>query len=97
MPKEALLHKQVSTAQFERWMTNSVTKTLLLCLEWRRLNIRDANGEGKHVDSGNSDLTHALVHRNLGQMDSLEDVSNIEKFLDDFGMIKPPKEDPDVN
>ena len=91
-------HPQLSETQLELWLRDPVTCIFLQCLEWKRLNTRDAAGDGQIVDSSNSDLTHALIHRALGQQDVYGELQNTEEFLDEFGMIDyppPPEENKD--
>ncbi len=61
---------QITQDQFDIWLTSPVTIAYLKCLEWKRLDTRDAAGEGKLVDSTSADLTHAMIHRALGQQDA---------------------------
>ena len=96
MPKE-VEHKQVTEAQVEIWLTNPVTLTLLQCLEWNRLDSRDAAGSGTLVDSSSADLTHALLHRNLGQQDAYRECEDPVQIFEHYEMIdhppQPEKED----
>ena len=94
MAKE-LEHDQVTETQVEIWLAGSVTKTFLQCLEWRRLDTRDAAGSGALIDSSSADLTHALLHRALGKQDAYTEAQHCETMLDHYQMIfHPPEEEP---
>lgn len=95
MPKE-VEHAQVTEAQLEIWLAGAVTKTFLRCLEWKRLDTVDAAGTGKLIDSSSADLTHALLHRALGQQDAYTEAQRCEQMLDFYEMIfhpPPPEEE----
>lgn len=94
MPEE-VKHSQVTEAQVELWMANPVTKAALECFEWLRQDTADQAGTGKLVDSGNADMTHAMLHRALGQQDSLATCQDPIGLLDRYVMIlhPPPEED----
>lgn len=86
---------QVTEPQVEIWLANSVTKTFMKCLAWKCLDVRDAAGSGTLVDSSSADLTHALLHRALGQQDAYTEAQKPEELMDHFEMIfhPPPKEE----
>ena len=65
-----------------------VTKSLMRCMNWKRKDIRDQAGTGSIVDSSNADLTHALVHRALGQQDVCKEFKDPAKILEHYGMIE---------
>lgn len=89
-----LEHPQVTEAQVELWLASPVTKTFLRCLEWKRLDTVDAAGSGKLIDSSSADLTHALLHRSLGQQDVYYECGRPEPMLDFYEMIfHPPEEE----
>lgn len=90
MPKE-VEHPQVTEVQVALWLAEPTTRTFLQCVEWKRLDTRDAAGSGEIVDSSNSDLTHALIHRALGQQDVFQEIQNPESILDHYGMIDHPE------
>jgi len=94
LPKEVEF-PQVTEAQVELWQASPVTKTFLQCLEWKRLDNVDSAGTGKLVDSSSADLTHALLHRSLGQQDAYTEAQRTEQLLDFYEMIfhPPPEEE----
>lgn len=67
---QKLAEPQITQDQYDLWLTNPVTIAFLKCLEWKRLDIRDALGNGALTDSSNADLNHALTHRYLGEQDA---------------------------
>ena len=94
MAKEPPRHPQVTEDQVEIWLANPVTKTLLQCFQWKFEDTRDAAGTGKLVDSGNADLTHAMLHRALGQQDIWQEAQQVEAVLEHYEMVfHPPPED----
>ena len=93
MPKEVKF-SQVTEAQVELWLASPVTKIFQQCLEWKRLDIVEAAGTGKLIDSSSADLTHALLHRSLGQQDAYTAGQRCEDLLDFYEMIfHPPEEE----
>lgn len=96
MAKESPRHPQVAPELIELWLAHPVTKVLLECLEWKRLDIQDAAGNGELVDSSNADLTHAVIHRALGQQDAYREMSDpylVRGILEHYGMIIEPEEE----
>ena len=88
--------RQVTEAQVELWLASPVTRALLQCLEWKRLDTVDAAGTGKLTDSSSADLTHALLHRALGQQDVYYECARPEAMLEFYEMIfhpPPPEEE----
>ncbi|MGI9250910.1 MAG: hypothetical protein ACR2PR_06900 [Pseudohongiellaceae bacterium] len=67
---QELSEPQITQDQFDIWLTSPVTVAYLKCLEYKRLDTQDAAGSGRLVDSSNADLTHAIMHRALGQQDA---------------------------
>lgn len=91
-----LQYPQLTEPQVEIWLGSAVTKTFLQCLEWKWLDCRDQAGTGVLVDSGNADMTHALLHRSLGQQDAYTEAGKPEVLLDFYEMIlhpSPPEEE----
>ena len=80
MPKEVEF-PQVTEDQVELWMASPVTKTFIQCLHWKREDTRDQAGTGVLTDSSNADLTHALLHRALGQQDGYQTAAAPEPIL----------------
>ncbi len=90
MAKE-LRHPQVPQEVVDLWLALPVTRAFLQCLEWRRLDTRDAAGDGTLVDSSNADLTHAVIHRALGQQDVYKELSDPVEILNYYDMIMEPE------
>lgn len=90
MPKE-VEHTQVTAIQVELWLADITTRKFLQCLEWKRLDTKDSAGSGEIVDSSNADLTHALIHRALGQQDVYAELQEPDTLLDFYGMIQHPE------
>ncbi|MGI9251417.1 MAG: hypothetical protein ACR2PR_09480 [Pseudohongiellaceae bacterium] len=96
MAKE-LQHPQVTDSQIEIWLTNPVTAAFFSCLQWKLEDTRDAAGSGSLTDSSSADLTHALLHRALGQQDAYADAQHAENLLEHYGMVYHiPTEDDDA-
>ena len=84
-------YPQITSDQLDLWFANPVTKAYLHCLAWKTADIVEQTGTGKLVDSSNADMTHALLHRALGQQDSLTEAALPEKLLEFYDMIyRPP-------
>ena len=82
MAKEPLEFPQVTEAQLEIWLASPVTEAYLDCLDWKRRDTIEAAGSGKLTDSSNADMTHALLHRSLGQQDAYAEAAKPEKLLE---------------
>ena len=95
MAKEPLEFPQVTESMLEVWLANPVTRAFMRCLTWKRADQIDAAGSGRLTDSSNADMTHALLHRSLGQQDAFSECVDPEKMLDFYAMIfrPPPPED----
>jgi hypothetical protein len=95
LPKEVEF-PQVTQDQIEIWLAGPVTKAYLRCLEWKTADTRDAAGDGRLTDSMSADLTHALLHRALGQQDGYKEAGKPETLLQFYKIvfIPPPKEEP---
>ena len=92
MPQE-VEYPQITGVQYEIWAADPVTKCLLQCLEWRRLDSRDAAGTGELIDSSSADLTHALLHRSLGAQATYAELSDPSTTLEFYKMIKHPEKE----
>lgn len=89
---------QVTEVQTELWLAMPVTKTFMQCLAWKWLDTRDAAGSGAMIDSSSADLTHALLHRALGQQDAYTEAQKPEDLMDHYEMIfHPPPPDKEEN
>ena len=97
MPKEALEYPQVTTDQIDIWLASPVTKAVLSCLEWKRDDTKDAAGSGKLTDSSNADLTHALLHRALGQQDAYDEARDPRALLEHYNMIFVPEDEDETD
>ena len=95
MSEETKNYPQVTSDQLELWLASPVTKAYLRCLAWKEADTVDQAGTGKLVDSSNADMTHALLHRSLGQQDALKDASLPEKLLDFYRMVYRPPPPPE--
>ncbi len=85
---------QVTENQLEIWLASPVTKAYLRCLEWKHADTIDNAGSGKLTDSSNADMTHAMLHRALGQQDAFVECGKVEKLLDFYVLIfHPPPPD----
>jgi hypothetical protein len=96
LAKEPLEFPQVTESMLEIWLANPVTKAYMRCLQWKADDQRDAAGTGELVDSSNADMTHALLHRSLGQRDAYIVAIKPEGLLDYYKMIfrpPPPEEE----
>jgi hypothetical protein len=96
LAKEPLEFPQITDSQMDIWLVSPVTKAYLRCLKWKADDQRDAVGTGVLVDSSNADMTHALIHRALGQRDGFAEAGEPEKLLDFYKMIfrpPPPEEE----
>lgn len=91
MPKEAPEYQQIPQALIDLWLANPVTRSFVQCLEFKRLDSVDAAGSGKLVDSSNSDLTHATLHRELGHQDAYTELQQPAELLHFYNMILIPE------
>ncbi len=91
MAKE-LRHPQVTQEQIDLWLAQPVSKVFLSCLEFKRLDIRDAAGDGTLVDSSNADLTHAVIHHALGQQAMLAEAADPRRLMEFYEMVFIPEE-----
>ncbi len=93
MPEEVKNYPQITPDQLELWLANPVTKGYLRCLSWKEADTVEQAGTGKLVDSSNADMTHAMLHRALGQQDALKEAALPEKLFDFYRMVyRPPPE-----
>ena len=93
-PIRELPFPQITEPQLEIWLVSPVTKAYLDCLEWKRADSIAAAGSGKLVDSSSADMTHGLLHRELGKQDGWLEAGKPEMLLDFYEMIfRPPKEE----
>lgn len=91
---EELKYPQLTEDQVDLWQSNQVTKAFIQCLTWKAADVAEAAGTGKLADSGNADLTHALIHHALGQQDAYGKAAQPEELLDFYNLIfRPPPED----
>lgn len=90
--QETPQYPQVTPEQVQLWESNPVTKAYLKCLEWRREDVRDDASNGSIVDSSCADLTHAFIHKNLGQQEGLTTASAYNSLFAEFNMILEVKD-----
>ena len=98
MVQETPKFPKITPEQIELWADNPVTEVLLQCLGWFKADVADDAADGTIVDSSSSDLTHAMIHKNLGQQQGLSTAMDFQSLFDRYGMIllPEPKEDDDV-
>ena len=94
---QELPEAQITQDQYDIWLTSPVTIAYLKCLEFKRLDTRDAAGEGKLVDSSNADLTHAMLHRALGQQDAYRAAHIPWDLLTFYGLVYFPEDEEENN
>lgn len=83
---------QVTVEQIELWEADPVTIAYKESLSCLLADTKVLSEDGNLVDSGNAHLTHALIHRNLGQQDGLSDALNHEYMLTEYNFIKEVKD-----
>lgn len=91
---EELKHPQITDDQLELWLAHPATRAFLSCIGWAVNDSIEAAGSGKLVDSSSADLTHALLHRALGEQDGLRKAADPARMLEYYNMIfYPPNEE----
>ena len=80
-------YPQITPDQLDLWLASSTTKAYLRCLAWKTADTVEQGGTGRLVDSSNADMTHAMMHRNLGQQDAFKEAALPEKLLEFYRMI----------
>ena len=91
-------YPKITPEQIELWADNPVTKVLLQCLGWFKADVADDASTGAIVDSSSADLTHAMIHKSLGQQQGLSTAMDFQSLFDRYDMIvlPEPKEDDDA-
>ncbi len=84
---------QITITQLELWMSRPETRIYIEALEQKLYDVETQAGTGQLVDSGNADLTHALIHRALGEQDGLKQAMNPERLMSTFDRIKYEEKD----
>ena len=87
MAKEPMNYPQVTPEQVQLWESNPVTQSYLKCLEWKHADVKDDASSGAIVDSSCADLTHALIHKNIGQQEGLVTATNYNSLFAEFNII----------
>jgi len=87
MEQETPQYPQVTPEQIQLWVANAVTQAYLQCLELKMLDVRDNASDGAIVDSSSADLTHAMIHENLGQQQALITSGDYLGLLNSYGMV----------
>jgi len=93
-----LTEPQITQDQYDIWLNSQVTIAFLKCLAWKRLDVRDAAGDGSIIDTSNADTTHGLLHRALGQQDAYEAAHVPWDMLKHYNMVmitEKEEEEPD--
>ena len=87
MSQETPQYPQVTQEQIDLWLTNPVTKTYLQCLEWFNADVIDEASTGSIVDTASADVTHAMIHMNLGHQQGLNTAMNHQELLSRYDMV----------
>lgn len=64
-----------------------MTQIFLNCLQWRRCDIRDAVGEGKHAVADNAALHHAQQYHAFGRQAGLSEAEAAVDLMQAYKMI----------
>lgn len=78
---------QVTPEQIQLWEADPVTIAYLKCLEFYRNDVCEDASSGSIVDSSSADLTHAMIHQNLGQQQGLTTAAGYQWLLNEFAMV----------
>jgi len=73
-------------------LNDPVTVTYLNCLKWYRADVQDDLAKGAVVNTDSADMTHGLVHQNMGQQQALTDAANVDFLMNRYGMVLKLKE-----
>ena len=84
---QELSHPQVTPEQIDLWLANPVTEAYFKCLGWFREDVRDEASNGAIVDSSSADLTHAMIHQNMGQQQALISASDHANLFSKYNMV----------
>ena len=87
MAQEMPNYPQVTPEQIQLWESNPVTQAYFQCIEWKREDVKDDASSGAIVDSSCADLTHALIHKNIGQQEGLVTAAGYNSLFDEFNLI----------
>lgn len=91
--QETPQYPQVTPEQIQLWEADPVTQVYLQCLGWFKGDVADDASTGTIVDSSSADLTHAMIHKNLGQQQGLSSALDYPFLFDRFNMIFEEKKD----
>lgn len=92
MPEKALEYPQLPESLLDLWLNLPATRIMLQCMHWRIEESIEYSGTGQLVDTSNADLTHGLIHRELGKQDAYSDAANPRKLLEYYDMLEKPEE-----
>ena len=95
MGQETPQYPQVIPEQIQLWLNDPVTKVYLQCLDWFKEEVNESASNGSIVDSSCADLTHAMIHQNLGQQQGLTSAIGYQSLFARFGMILESEEKAD--
>lgn len=95
--QETPLYSQVTPEQIQLWEADPVTKVYLQCLGWFKADVADETSNGAIVDSSSADLTHAMIHKSLGQQQGLSTSMDYQSLFDRFDMVLLPEEKDDAS
>ena len=85
----------ITEAQFDLWIDQPVTQAFLKAMHFKREDEAESAGIGNIVDSSNSDLTHALIHRSLGRQDAYENACDPWEMLVFYELVDLPDPEPE--
>lgn len=91
--QESLPYPQVTPEQISLWANDPVTVAYLTSLQQLLEDKRDDASDGSLVNSASADMTHGLIHQNMGHQQALQDALNFEGLLAEFNMIMTGEED----
>ncbi len=97
MAQEMPQYSQVTPEQIQLWEADPVTKVYLQCLGWFKADVADEASNGSIVDSSSADLTHAMIHKSLGQQQGLSTSMDYQSLFDRFEMVLLPEEKDDAS
>ena len=84
---------QVTRDQIDIWLTSPVTQAMLTALHWKHRDSIHATGSGKLVDSSSADLTHAIIHGQMGKQDAYAEATDPVGILESYDLIFEPEEE----
>lgn len=79
---------RVSKAQFELWLNDPVTQTVLQCYKWMEESVREEIGKGSFRNPMSNDLTCNSTSHAYGMADAMENAHNAKGMLEHFEMLE---------